>query len=128
MVKLYNFKTRGLGVITTEEIPTGFFIGSYMRKYINQSSNSRLIYNGWVETNPLGRYINHNRSPNTFIKEVGDSLNLISKEKINGYSELTINYFDVAKTLKIPQNKLTELGVVDYDYVEEVVDKVVNLI
>lgn len=128
MVKLYNFKTRGLGVITTEAIPKEFFIGSYMKKDINQSSNSRLIYNGWVETNPLGRYINHNRNPNTFIKEVGDSLNLFSTEKIRSYSELTINYFDVAKTLEIPQNKLTELGVVDYDYVDEAIDKVVNLI
>lgn len=128
MIKLYNFKTRGLGVITTEALPKGFFIGSYMKKNINQSSNSRLIYNGWVETNPLGRYINHNRNPNTFIKEIGDSLNLISSQKLDAYSELTINYLDVAKILKIPQSRLKELGVDDYDYIEEEIDKVINLI
>lgn len=128
MNKLYKFDIRGLGIITTTLIFKNSFIGVYLKQNIPTTSNSRLIYNGWVETNPLGRYINHNRIPNCYIEKVGDSLKLYAKESIEPYTELTINYFTVVNLIDIPKSLYDTLGIYDYDYSEQEIDKIVNLI
>lgn len=128
MVKLYNFKTRGIGVITTTSIPQDFFIGLYLKQNIPSTPICRLIHDGWVETNPLGRYINHNRKPNCYVELFDGEVKLFAKEKIDEFTELTIDYFTVVDLIKIPETVLKKLEVTDYDYIDETIDKVINLI
>jgi hypothetical protein len=64
MFRKYNFKSRGVGIISSKLIPSNTFIGNYFTKTETITTESRLIYEGWVETNPLGRYLNHNRISN----------------------------------------------------------------
>jgi len=128
MFKKHNFKSRGIGIISSISIPVDTFIGNYFTKSETISTESRLIYEGWVETNPLGRYLNHNRTPNCNLELDDDSIKIYTNRDINQFEELTINYLDVIKIIELPIRLTNKYGVFDFDYIEEDVIIKQNLI
>lgn len=119
MFKKHNFKSRGIGIISSISIPSNTFIGNYFTKSETISTESRLIYEGWVETNPLGRYLNHNRISNCDLKLDGDIIKIYTNRDINQFEELTINYLDVIQIIELPMRLTNKYGVFDFDYIEE---------
>ncbi len=128
MFKKHNFKSRGIGIISSISIPSNTFIGNYFTKSETISTESRLIYEGWVETNPLGRYLNHNRIPNCNLELDGDSIKIYTNRDINQFEELTINYLDVIKIIELPMRLINKYGVFDFNYMKEEVIIKQNLI
>lgn len=119
MFKKYNFKTRGIGIVSTKYINNNVYIGNYFDKSHPITSESRLIYEGWVETNPLGRYLNHNRIPNCNVILDNDIIKIYTNRDINQFEELTINYLDVIKIIELPIRLTNKYGVYDFDYIDE---------
>jgi hypothetical protein len=128
MFKKYNFESRGIGIISSTSITSNTFIGNYFTKSETISTESRLIYEGWVETNPLGRYLNHNRIPNCNLELDGDAIKIYTNRDINQFEELTINYLDIIKIIELPMRLINKYGVFDFDYIEEKVIIKQNLI
>ena len=117
----YNFKTRGVGIISSIPILKNQYIGNYLSRNETITNESRAIYNGWIETNPLGRYLNHNKNSNCIVKLDGDFIKLYSKTDINKSEELTINYLDVIKLIELPENIIKKYQIQDYEYVTEII-------
>lgn len=117
----YNFKTRGVGLISSSFISKNKYIGNYLSRNETITNESRAIYNGWIETNPLGRYLNHNKNSNCIVKLDGDFIKLYSKTDINKSEELTINYLDVIKLIELPENIIKKYQIQDYEYVTEII-------
>ena len=122
MVKIFKFKTRGHGIVATDDIPTETFIGNYFEKDHKSNEIPRYIYDGWFETPFLGRYVNHNKNSNCKLVLTNDSIKLISKNLINKNEEITINYFDIVHLLNLPEDEVKRHGIVDFDYIEEKID------
>lgn len=119
MFKKYNFKTRGVGIISNEEISSKNKIGNYFTKCEPITTQSRFIYDGWIETNPLGRYINHNKTPNCNLVKNGDVIEIHTNKKIKKFEEITINYLSVIELISLPQSLVDRYSIIDYDYIEE---------
>lgn len=119
MFRKYNFKSRGVGIISSKLIPSNTFIGNYFTKTETITTESRLIYEGWVETNPLGRYLNHNRISNCNLILDNNVIKIYSNKDINQFEELTVNYLDVIKIIELPIRLTNKYGVYDFDYTEE---------
>lgn len=119
MITKYQFKTRGIGLITTNPIQKNSLIGNYLEKNIIVSSESRIIADGWIETNPFGRYLNHNPNPNLYFVVKKNKVELYSKHDIKEYTELTVNYMDILKLLNISDNLKNKFHIVDFDYIDE---------
>ncbi len=119
MFRKYNFKSRGVGIISSKLIPSNTFIGNYFTKTETISTESKLIYKGWVETNPLGRYLNHNRISNCNLILDNNVIKIYSNKNINQFEELTVNYLDVIKIIELPIRLTNKYGVYDFDYIEE---------
>lgn len=119
MFKKYKFNSRGIGIISSKLIPFNTLIGFYFTKTEPITIESRFIYDGWVETNPLGRYINHNRISNCKLIRNGDFIELYSNKEIGVFEELTINYLDVIKLIELPKSLIERYSINDYDYVDE---------
>lgn len=115
----YNFETRGIGIISNDIILKDTFIGNYLSKSEMVSNESRAIYDGWVETNPLGRYINHNKNFNCKLKIEGDIIQLYTICDVNKWEELTINYLDIIPLINLPENLVKKYQIKDYDYITE---------
>ncbi len=128
MFKKYNFKTRGVGLISTQEIPIGVFIGNYFTKFEPVTTESRFIYNGWIETNPFGRYLNHNRKSNCDLILNNNVIEIHTKKEIKEFEELTINYLDVIRLISLPQSLIDRYSISDYDYIEETIIRKSNII
>ncbi len=119
MFKKHNFKSRGIGIISSIPIQSNTFVGNYFTKTETISTENRLIYEGWIETNPLGRYLNHNRISNCNLKLDGDIIKIYTNRDINQFEELTINYLDVIKIIELPMRLTNKYGVYDFDYIKE---------
>ena len=119
MFRKYNFKSRGVGIISSKLIPSNTFIGNYFTKTETITTESRLIYEGWVETNPLGRYLNHNRISNCNLILDNNVIKIYSNKDINQFEELTVNYLDVIKIIELPIRLTNKYGVYDFDYTDE---------
>ena len=119
MLKIFKFKTRGNGVITTELIKKDEYIGTYLENPTTSFKVVRHIYDGWFETPLLGRYINHNIESNCNLIKTDNSIKLISKCDILENQEITINYFDVIDLLKIPSDIVLKHGIYNFSYIEE---------
>ncbi len=119
MYSLYRFKTRGIGVVSTIDIPNGTFIGNYLSKKEQLTSESRLIYDGWIETNPLGRYLNHNSDSNLYLIKNGDNIELYSKYDIKINTELTVDYFEIKNLINLPDSLVLSYEIYNFDYIEE---------
>jgi hypothetical protein len=124
----YRFKTRGVGIISNTQIIKDTYIGNCGSKFETITKESRIIYDGWIETNPLGRYINHNRASNCKVILDGDFIKLYSITNIDMWEELTINYSDMGNLLKIPETLRKKIGNRDFDYIPEVIKVETKLI
>ncbi len=119
MYSLYNFETRGLGVISNTFIQKGTYVGNYFSKNEPITLKSRLIYDGWIETNPLGRYLNHNLDSNLNFVKKKDVVELITNSDINQYTELTVNYLQISELIEMPEELKIKFGICNYEYIEE---------
>lgn len=128
MFKKHNFQTRGIGLISTKEIPKDVYIGNYFTKFEPITIESRFIYDGWIETNPLGRYLNHNRLPNCRLSLDGDTIKILTNNHIEESKELTVNYLEIIELIKLPQSLIERYSIIDYDYIEETISKKLNMI
>ncbi len=126
--KKHNFNTRGIGIISTQKIPKNFFVGNYFTKSEPITTQSRFIYNGWIETNPLGRFLNHNRNPNCNLTLNGDIIEIYANTEIREFEELTINYMDVVNLISLPESLIERYSIVDYDYIDEVINRKITIL
>ena len=122
MFTKYNFESRGLGIIATTDIPSQTHIGSYFTKDESVTEENRLIYDGWVETNPLGRYMNHNRDNNCDLYLSGDVIKLVTNRSVRLHQELTVNYLHIIKAMNLPDELVKKYDIRDFDYVEEIIN------
>lgn len=119
MFKRYKFNSRGIGIISSKVIPFNTLVGNYFTKSEPITIESRFIYNGWVETNPLGRYLNHSRNPNCNLILNKDSIEIYTNKEISIFKELTINYMNVVDLIELPESLIDRYSIIDYDYIEE---------
>lgn len=119
MFKKYKFNSRGIGIISSKLIPFDTLIGFYFTKSEPITNESRFIYDGWVETNPLGRYLNHNINANCNLVHNNEAIQIFTNKEINPFEELTINYLDVIDLIKLPKSLIERYSIIDYEYVEE---------
>ena len=122
MFTKYNFESRGLGIIATTEIPAQTHIGSYFTKSESVTDENRMIYDGWIETNPLGRYMNHNRDNNCDLYLSGDVIKLVTNRNVRLHEELTVNYLHIIKAINLPEELVRKYDIRDFDYVEEIIN------
>jgi hypothetical protein len=122
MFTKYNFESRGLGMIATTPISAKTQIGTYFTKGESVTEENRLIFDGWVESNPLGRYMNHNRNNNCDLYLSGDTINLVTNRDIRTHEELTVNYLHIIKAINLPEELVKKYDIRDFDYVEEIID------
>jgi len=128
MYLTHNFKTRGVGVISSIPILKNTYIGNYFSKTEMITNQSRAIYDGWVETNPLGRYINHKSDSNCKVILDGNFIKLYSIQDIKKWEELTINYMDIIKLINLPNSIIKKYNIVDFEYIDEQISITSNLI
>lgn len=119
MFTKYKFKSRGIGLVSTKKISKDIYVGDYFTKFESITTESRFIYDGWIETNPLGRYLNHNKKPNCKLILDGDTIRIFTDTNINEYEELTINYMKVIQLIKLPESLIEKYSIIDYDYIDE---------
>ncbi len=119
MFKRYKFNSRGIGIISSKIIPFNTLVGNYFTKKEPITNESRLIYEGWIETNPLGRYLNHNRTPNCNLILKNDIIQIYTNREISVFEELTVNYLDVINIIELPIRLKNKYGIYDFDYIEE---------
>lgn len=128
MFKQYKFNSRGIGIISSKIIPLNTLVGNYFTKKEPITTESRLIYNGWIETNPLGRYLNHNRTPNCNLILNENTIEIYTNREIVVFEELTISYLDVIDIIELPIQLTNKYGVFDFNYIDEEVIIKQNLI
>ena len=122
----FKFPSRGIGLVAMEDIDQIINLGEYLVKGGEITDESREIWDNWVETPILGRYLNHNKKPNTFPILKDDKIIIYTNRKINRLDEITINYFDVATLIDIPENKFEEIGIRDFEYTDEKIIEVTD--
>lgn len=119
MIIKHQFKTRGIGLITTHPIQKNTYIGNYLEKNLPVTNETRVLINGWIETNPFGRYLNHNSNSNLYFILKEDKVELYSKYDIKEYTELTVSYVDFVKLVNIPESFKNKFNIIDFEYIEE---------
>lgn len=122
MFTLYKFSTKGIGVVSTTVIPKGTFIGHYYSKNIIPSEKNRLLHDGWVETYPLGRFLNHNMKSNLRLILDKDVVMIYSDQIININEELTVNYLKAVNLINLPDRLIAKYGIKNFEYEEELID------
>ena len=121
MIQPYKFETRGVGLITDRLIPKGAFVGNYVLKNVPTSPLQRHIFDGWVETDPFGRYLNDDKNSNLEFNLNNEAVEVFARDAIQPYTELTVNYFDLVELLNIPKNIIEEFRIKNFDYEEELI-------
>jgi len=119
MIIKHNFKTRGVGLITTEFIQKNTYIGNYLEKNIPVTAETRIIKDGWIETTPYGRYLNHNSNSNLYFVMKENKVELYSKQDIKEYTELTVSYTDFVKLMDLPESFKNKFNIIDFKYIDE---------
>lgn len=94
MFELKESEINGTGIFATEYIAENTIIGTWCTK--DRTQGIRFLFNEgmeciWYETEILGRYCNHNISPNTYIQVNSSDLVLISKGILKD-EEILTNY------------------------------------
>ena len=115
----YNFETRGIGILAKETIQTETYIGDYLGRNEKSEPDSKHIYNGWVETSTLGKYLNHNSNANCKLVRDGELIKVYSNKDIKEMEELTINYLTIIELLGLPEELVKRYNLIDFDYVVE---------
>ena len=95
------------------------YIGNYLSKTEIITNQSRAIYDGWIETNPLGRYINHNPIPNCEVLLDGEFIKLYSIKDIKKHEELTIDYIEMSRVVGLPDFLIKKYSITNYSYIDE---------
>lgn len=119
---MYNFNTRGIGIISNKFIVKNTFVGICCVKDNQFSTVGRYVFDGWFEAPPLGRYLNHNLDSNLYFIKKNSIIELYSKNNIEKYCELTIDYIEYTKLLNIPDNLIKLFGIQNFDYIHEVIE------
>ena len=76
--KVVEIQTRGKGLVTEDTIFPGYPIGIYLSKNLTPIVEGRVLYDGWIESTPIGRYVNNSNSPNCNVSLNGKDIYLIS--------------------------------------------------
>lgn len=116
--KVVDIQTRGKGLVTEDTIFPGNPIGIYLSKNLTPIVEGRVLYDGWIESTPIGRYVNHSNSPNCNVSLNGKDIYLISNNVIDYNEEITVNYLEVAQLINLPESKFDEYGIQNFDYIE----------
>lgn len=116
--KVIDIDTRGKGLVTEDTIFPGSTIGLYLSKNLTPIVEGRVLYDGWIESTPIGRYVNHSSSPNCNVSLNGNDIYLISNNVIDFNEELTVNYLEVAQLIELPESRYKEYGIENYNYIE----------
>lgn len=111
-----NFPSRGVGLVAMEDIDAITNLGDYLIKGGQITKDTMEVWDGWVETPILGRYLNHNRSANTFPIMKDGRVIIYTKNKIQSNEELTVNYLEVAALINLPDEKREAFGIKDFEY------------
>lgn len=119
MYSFYNFKNRGIGIISNIDIQKNTYIGEYLSKKEQLSPHSRLIYDGWIETNPLGRFLNHNIDCNLYFVKKENIIELYTLADIHKHTELTVDYTKIQNLINLPDSLVLEYHIFNFDYIEE---------
>jgi len=119
MFKRYKFNSRGIGIISSKIIPVNTLIGNYFTKKEPITTESRLIYQGWIETNPLGRYLNHNRNSNCNLILNDNIIQIYTNREISVFEELTVNYMSAINLINLPDSLIEKYSIIDYEYIDE---------
>ena len=114
--KIVDFPDRGKGLIVEDTILPGTIVGTYLSKDLKPIVEGRVCYDNWIESIPLGRYINHNRIPNCNVTLDGNTISLVSNNVIDYNEEITVNYIEVAELIKVPKDQYDKYGIKDFDY------------
>lgn len=114
------FSTRGFGLITDEDIAPITKLGEYLIKDIEPEGDVVEVWDGWVETPLLGRYLNHSQDPNTFTILKGKYVYIYTKRGIRANEEITVNYLEVAELINLPSDKREEFGIKNFEYIDEI--------
>lgn len=116
LFKVVEFKTRGKGLVTQDTIFPGTVIGLYLSKDLVPIVEGRVLYDGWIESLPIGRYVNHSRTPNSNVSLDGDNIYLVSNNVIDYNDEVTVNYLEVADLIGVTEDMYSKYGIEDFDY------------
>lgn len=85
-------KTKGYSVFSNENIEANILIGPYITNE-PQKIGRRLTSKFWETL--LGRYVNHNNTPNSYLINDGNVMNLYSNCKIMIGEEIVCDYREV---------------------------------
>ena len=118
--KVVEFQTRGKGLITEDTIFPGTIIGTYLSKDLEPITEGRILYDGWIESIPIGRYVNHSRTPNSNVSLEGNNIYLISNNVIDYRDEITVNYLEVAELINLPKSEYSKYGIEDFNYTPQI--------
>ena len=119
MYTFYKFKTRGIGLISTQFIKKDTYLGDYYSKEISSSPTTRHVFDGWIETDPLGRYLNHSINCNTYLLPDTYRVKIYSLTDIQVNTEVTVNYLKVGESINLPDDFRRRYKIFEYPYVEE---------
>lgn len=107
---IFNFyydEVKGVCIVTSLNIEKGTTIGTYLLKEGRLIKDCIELVDGWIETYPLGRYLNHSTNPNLEFNYLKDSVELVANRHIKANEELTVDYSEIKKALKIPNKILS---------------------
>lgn len=102
MYSFYNHKDKGICLITNIKLNKGTILGPYLIKHGKLIKDCVEIIDGWVESYPLGRYLNHSTKPNLQFKYTEDTISVITSSEIEAGEELTVDYIEIKDILTIP--------------------------
>lgn len=119
MYNFYKFTTRGVGIVSTVPIVGGTLVGEYYSKNIQITPNTRHVYDGWIETSPLGRFLNHSPQSNLRLILEKNAVKAYAVEDIAPEVELTVNYIEAANTINLPNSYRVKYNFYNFTYENE---------
>lgn len=122
MYSFYKFHSRGIGIISSDLIFKDTLIGEYYSKNIQITVNTRHVYDGWIETTPLGRFLNHNPQSNLRLILEENTVKAYAVEDIAPKTELTVNYIEAADIINLPYSLRVKYNFDNFTYDSENID------
>ena len=113
---IIDFPERGKGLVSIQTIFPGKVIGLYLSKELEPILEGRVLYDGWIESTPIGRYVNHSNRPNCNVSLDSNNISLVSNNVIDYHEEITVNYLEVAELINLPKNQYSKYGIEDFSY------------
>lgn len=116
MYKTSSIVHKGVGIVASKEIKEGTFLGVYFKKDIELIKDCSYVFNGWIETYPLGRYLNHSFSPNLSFEITNCEVQLYTNIAVSRETELTVDYLKLKNLLFIPDSVISKRAVDEFLY------------